>query len=338
VAVDILPVLHQQIEGFPPGKVKLIGVTDVQFPLQVMVSRRDAPLIPLINRAIAAITPQERAAIQNKWLLRQVVTAPDYTLLWQVLATAVLILATILFWNGRLHREVGRRKRVEAELLRAKQDADSANRAKGAFLANMSHEIRTPLNAVIGLTRLSLESDPQPSLCDYLGKIDLSAPTLLALINGILDLSRIEAGKLHPRHEPLELTEVLDRVRVMVEQQAADKGLALHIKGPAEPVGTLLGDGLRLTQVLLNLVGNAVKFTARGTVTLAVQLEAEDEREVRLQFAVTDTGVGIPEDRRADLFESFTQVDSSTTRSHGGTGLGLSISARLVDLMGGRLG
>jgi hypothetical protein len=112
-AVDILPVLHQHIEGFPPGRVKLVGVTDVQFPLEVMVSRQQAALLPLINRAIAAITPEERAAIHNKWLLREVVTAPDYRLLWQVLAVALLILATILYWNHRLHREVARRKRAE---------------------------------------------------------------------------------------------------------------------------------------------------------------------------------------------------------------------------------
>ncbi len=336
-AVDILPMLHQQIEGFPRGRVKLVGVTDLEFPLQVMVGRQHEPLLPLINRAIAAITPEERAAIHNKWLLRQVVTAPDYSLLWQVLLMALLIVATILVWNRRLVREVRRRKRAETELLHARDMADRASRAKGDFLANMSHEIRTPLNAVIGLTRLSLETDPAPTLRAYLGKIDLSARTLLALINDILDLSRIEAGKLEPRREPLVLTDVLDRVRVMVEQPAAEKGLALRIEGPAEPVGTLLGDGLRLTQVLLNLVGNAVKFTARGTVMLAVRVEDANARELELTFAVTDTGIGIPEERRADLFDAFTQVDTSSARSHGGSGLGLAISARLVALMGGRL-
>jgi signal transduction histidine kinase/HPt (histidine-containing phosphotransfer) domain-containing protein/ActR/RegA family two-component response regulator len=336
-AVDILPVLHQQIEGFPPGRVKLVGVTDVEFPLQVMVSRSHAALLPLINRAIAAITPEERAAIHNKWLLRQVVTAPDYTLLWWVLGAALLILGTILYWNRRLHREVMRRKRAETELLHAKDQADRASRAKSDFLANISHEIRTPLNAVIGLTRLSLETQPAPELREYLGKIDLSARTLLGLIGDVLDLSRIEADKLRPRQEPLNLASVLARVRVMVEQQAAERGLVLRIEGPAEPVGALLGDGLRLTQVLLNLVGNAVKFTPQGTVTLAAAVEDENAHELRLKFTVTDTGIGIPEERRAELFEAFTQVDSSSTRSQGGSGLGLAISARLVALMGGRL-
>ena len=336
-AIDILPVLHHQIEGFPPGRFKLVGVTDVQFPLQVMVGRHQAPLLPLINRAIAAITPEERAAIHNKWLLRQVVTAPDYTLLWQVSAAALLILLTVLFWNRRLHREVARRTKAEAELLHAKEMADRASRAKGDFLANMSHEIRTPLNAVIGLTRLSLDTDPAPALRDYLGKIDLSARTLLGLIDDVLDLSRIEAGKLQARREPLELASVLERVRVMVEHQAADKGLELRIEGPAQPLGALLGDALRLTQVLLNLAGNAVKFTDRGTVTVTARTQAEDEREVRMVFAVSDTGIGIPEARRAELFQSFTQLDTSSTRGHGGSGLGLAISARLVDLMGGRL-
>jgi signal transduction histidine kinase/AmiR/NasT family two-component response regulator/HPt (histidine-containing phosphotransfer) domain-containing protein len=336
-AVDILPVLNHQIEGFAPGRVKLVGVTDVQFPLQVMVGQREAALLPLINRAIAAITPQERASIHNKWLLRQLVTAPDYSLVWQVLAVALLILASILYWNRRLRREVARRRQAEAESRRAKDRADRASRAKGDFLANMSHEIRTPLNAVIGLTRLSLETDPAPRLRDYLSKIDLSARTLLGLIDDVLDLSRIEADKLRPRREPLALDAVLERVRAMVEQQAAEKGLELRIEGPAEPVGTLLGDDLRLTQVLLNLVGNAVKFTARGRVTLATWVEDENERELQLAFTVTDTGIGIPEERRADLFDAFTQVDNSATRGHGGSGLGLAISARLVALMGGRL-
>jgi polar amino acid transport system substrate-binding protein len=336
-AIDILPVLHQQIEAFPPGRVKLVGVTDVEFPLQVMVGRQHAALVPLLNRAIAAITPEERAAIHNKWLLRQVVTAPDYTLMWQMLAVALLILLIILVWNRRLHREVGRRKQAETELLHAKELADRASRAKGDFLANMSHEIRTPLNAVIGLTRLSLETNPTPTLREYLGKIDLSARTLLALINDVLDLSRIEADKLQPRREPLELAAVLTQVRVMVEQQAADKGLRLCIEGPTNPLGTLLGDGQRLTQVLLNLVGNAVKFTPRGTVTLVVRVEHENADALRLAFSVTDTGIGIPEARRADLFDAFTQVDNSSTRSHGGSGLGLAISARLVAMMGGRL-
>ena len=232
---------------------------------------------------------------------------------------------------------MARRKRAETALVHAKDEADRATRAKGDFLANMSHEIRTPLNAVVGFTRLSLETDPAPTLRDYLGKIDLSARTLLALINDVLDLSRIEAGKLQPRREPLELDAVLERVRVMVEQQAADKGLALRIDGPAEPVGTLLGDELRLTQVLLNLVGNAVKFTVRGTVTLAVWVEDDNEAELRLMFRVADTGIGIPEGRRGELFDAFTQVDNASTRGHGGSGLGLAISARLVALMGGRL-
>ncbi len=337
VAVDILPVLHQKIEDFPPGRVKLVGITDVEFPLEVMVSRRLAPLLPLINRAIAAITPEERAAIHHQWLLRQVVIAPDYRLVWQVLAAALLILTIILYWNHRLHREVARRQRAERELNLARDMADQASRAKGDFLANMSHEIRTPLNAVIGLTRLSLETGPPGVLREYLGKIDLAARTLLALINDILDLSRIEADKLQPRQEPLALTEVLDRVRAMTEQQAAEKGLTLHIAGPTQPVGALLGDAPRLTQVLLNLVGNAVKFTPRGEVTLAVDVEDQDAHALRVTFRVSDTGIGIPAGRRADLFEAFTQLDTSSSRNHGGSGLGLTISTRLVALMGGRL-
>ena len=337
VAVDILPVLHQQIEGFPAGRVKLVGVTDVQFPLEIMVRREHARLIPLLNRAIAAITPEERAAIHNTWLLRDVVTAPDYTLLWQVLATALLILLTVLYWNHRLHREVARRRQAEALLRLAKERADGASRAKGEFLANMSHEIRTPLNAVIGFTRLALESGPAPGLRGYLDKVDLSARTLLALISDILDLARIEAGKVEPRREPFELAEVLERVRVMVERQAADKGLDLRLEAPPMPLGPLLGDALHLTQVLLNLLGNAVKFTARGSVTLGVQVQGEDANGLRLGFAVTDTGIGIPKARQAELFEAFARLDDARTPGHPGSGLGLAISARLVAMMGGRL-
>ncbi len=226
-----------------------------------------------------------------------------------------------------------RTKAIRDQMLRA----EASTRMKSEFLANMSHEIRTPMNAIIGMSRLALMSEPPPALRNYLGKILGASEHLMGIINDILDFSRIEAGKLHIEQVPFDLDEMLEHLSSLLGVKTEAKGIELIFRvGPGVPHG-LVGDPLRLGQVLINLTGNAVKFTERGEIVVAVDTVASADGQVTLAFSVTDTGIGMTPEAVGRLFQSFSQADSSTTRKYGGTGLGLSISRQLVELMGGRI-
>jgi len=226
---------------------------------------------------------------------------------------------------------------LEQQLHRAKLAAEAANRAKSEFLANMSHEVRTPLNGIMGMTDLVLETRLTPEQREYLETVKVSADSLLTVVNDILDFSKIEAGKIDLEAIDFNLRDCLDSALKTLAVQADEKGLELLCEiAPGVPEGTR-GDSSRLRQIVVNLVGNAIKFTDTGEVTLKVQVEAEDARDRILRFTVSDTGIGIPNEKRESIFDPFTQADSSTTRKHGGTGLGLTISMRLVQMMGGRI-
>jgi len=236
-----------------------------------------------------------------------------------------------------ISREVTELKQAQEELVRARDAADAASRAKGDFLANMSHEIRTPLNGIIGMTELLLNTDLTAEQRDYEDVVKTSADALLSLLNDILDFSKIEAGKLELEQIPFDLRETLGVTMRALAARAAEKGLELAVHIPPEVPNWLVGDPGRLRQIVINLVGNAVKFTSDGEVVVDVQVESTDDGEVNLHFTVRDTGIGIPLDKRERIFEAFCQEDVSTTRRYGGTGLGLTISAQLVGLMGGRI-
>jgi signal transduction histidine kinase/ActR/RegA family two-component response regulator len=253
------------------------------------------------------------------------------------LGVVALLLALGLLYRLRLIRKIEAALKKKNEIIEAeKQKAQASERAKHQFLANMSHEIRTPMNAIKGMTDIMLRRDPKPEHLEYLDGIKQSSDSLLIIIDDILDISKIEAGKIELEQEPFSVNELVENVHTIMQFKAEEKGLELRKNIPAEEI-RVAGDATRLRQVLINLLGNAIKFTHKGVVTTTLTASQLAEEQVELHFIVSDTGIGIDEDRLDKIFKSFEQAYSDTSRKFGGTGLGLSISRKLVELHDGRM-
>jgi len=240
--------------------------------------------------------------------------------------------------TGALQQEVVFRQEAQAATEIAKEQAEAASRAKSEFLANMSHEIRTPMNGILGMTELTLNTRLTTEQSEYLGMVKSSADGLLTIIDDILDFSKIEAGKLNLDSFDFNLNDTLADTVKALALRAHQKGIELALSVGQDVPDTITGDPIRLRQVIINLLGNAIKFTDQGEVVLRVTVESKTDNQARLRFAITDTGIGIPLEKQALIFQSFSQADSSTTRKYGGTGLGLAISIQLAEMMGGAIG
>ena len=318
------------IEQIGLTNVEVAALTPLKFALCMAVRKEWAPLLPLLQRTLDQIAPDQKLAIRKKWLGIDYDFGVDYGLVRQVLAGTLLIIIIAMLWIG----QVQRRNRA---LAAAMAEAEQANEFKSKFLANMSHEIRTPMNAIMGMTHLAMQTELSAKQLDYLSKIHNSSQSLLSIINDILDFSKIEAGKLSMEKIPFQLSEVLERLSGLATLKAEKKGLEILFKVEADVPQAMVGDPLRLGQVLINLTDNAIKFTEQGEVLLTVALEKQTQQESCIVFSVRDTGIGLSDEQQQCLFHAFTQADGSTTRRYGGTGLGLTICKQLVELMNGTI-
>ena len=339
--IGALQAINYLIELHHLHELNISSVADFTYDLTFAVRKGLEPMVPIINKALAEMTPKQKQNIANNWLAIQINQGWSLSaiLQWVILFGTAMVAITIfvIYNNRRLSNEITERRRVEAELLLASEIADHANQAKSDFLANMSHEIRTPMNAVLGMCHILGDSPLTDEQRNNLDVIRSSSDSLLLLINDILDLSKIEAGKLSLENAIYSLEDVLEHLQSQITLLINNRNVSFEVNVSDEVPGFLNGDRLRLGQILLNLCNNAAKFTQQGSIKLNIRVDIIKDDSIILCCEVTDTGIGMTEQQMNNLFKSFTQADSSIMRKYGGTGLGLAICKHLVEMMKGKI-
>lgn len=358
VMVTHIPAVSYTVARLGLSNLRITSITPYQYDLRLAVRKSNPELLRILNKALASLDSAETEAIYNRWIHLDIEQETDYTVVRRVVLIAIVVVLIFLYWNRKLSREVDERirsenalRRSEDELRAAKleaerlaREAEAASRSKSEFLANMSHEIRTPMNAVIGYSDLLSNSVTDPQQRNYLDAIRAGSRSLLMLINDILDLSRIEAGKMRLDYSAVSVRRLLGDVRHIFDLRAREQGITLEVSVDSGMPAAMMLDETRLRQVLFNLVGNAIKFTHEGGVTVRATAtpiepdEASAERQYcRLTVTVQDSGIGIAPDQQERIFDAFEQQEGQNTRRYGGTGLGLAISRKLAQMMGGEL-
>ncbi len=319
--------------------LKIVGKTTVNLSLTLFIHKNKPELFSIIQKSMQKLSSTKSLEILGKWQKVEFAKKTDYMLLFQIAGILGLFLLGTLYWNRKLSKEVKKREEVQQALALAKEEAEHANLAKSEFLANMSHEIRTPMNSVMGFSELLAKQITDPIQKDYLDSIQRGGYTLLNIINDILDLSKIEAGKLEIVLESVDIKQLALEMESIFSVKLIQKNIHFELDiDPSLPKYLLL-DNTRIRQILFNLIGNAIKFTHHGSVKLSVKkiLEDEEKSKIDLQISVEDSGIGIPKENLSAIFDTFEQQKGQDSQKYGGTGLGLAISKRLINMMGGTI-
>ena len=336
---DSLPTINYVIQQEGITNLKLLIKTNESVELSFGV-RKDWPeLVIAINKMIKAMPKERKSTIVNKWLKLNIEKKIDYELIWKIVLGFIFIVIIIIYWNRKLASEIKQRKIIEKELKESQIKAELANKAKSEFLSNMSHEIRTPMNAVIGFAELTSKMDLPSKALKNIDIIQKSSKALVTIINDILDLSKIEAGKLDINKQATNIVNLAEELNAIFAVKAEQKGLFFDISFADNCSSILLVDEVRIRQILINLIGNAIKFTDHGQILVSFESKPniKNDDTIDLIIKVEDTGIGIDENDREKVFGMFEQQSSQDNRLYGGTGLGLSISNKLALLMNGNI-